>query len=85
MVHRLSQQLGKLLVIKNFQTAPARDLANGSGVKPVMVVAVPTLHKDAAVAEAFGVHLPSDIIKMHSCGQTRIDLVIAVVDSCFNL
>lgn len=66
MVHRLCQQLSKFLVIKNFQATPARDLAHSGGVKSVMVVAVPTLHKDAAVTEALGVHLPSDVVKVDS-------------------
>lgn len=66
MVHGLCQQLSKLLVIKNFQTAPAWDLAHSSGMKSVMVVAVPALHKDATVAEALGIHLPSNIVKVDS-------------------
>lgn len=71
MVHRLCQELSKLLVVENFQAAPAGDLADSSGVEAVMVVAIPTLHEDAAVAEAFGVHLSSNVIEVDSCrGQT---------------
>jgi hypothetical protein len=35
-------------------------------MKSVMIVAVPTLHKDATVTEAFGIYLPSNVIKMNS-------------------
>lgn len=66
MVHRLGQELSKLLVVKNFQATPARNLAHRSGVKSMMIVAVPALHKDATVTEAFRVHLPSNVIKMNS-------------------
>lgn len=62
MVHRLCQQLSKLLVVENFQATPTGDLADSSGMKAMMVVAVPTLHEDAAVAEAFGIHLSANVV-----------------------
>lgn len=64
MVHRLCQQLSKLLVVENFQATPTGDLADSSGMKAMMVVAVPTLHEDAAVAEAFGIHLSANVVQV---------------------
>lgn len=64
MVHGLSQELSKLLIIENLQTAATGDFADCGGMEPVVVVAVPTLHKDAAVAQTFSVHLPSNVVQM---------------------
>lgn len=64
MVHRLSQKLSKLLIIENLQTAATGDFADRGGMEPVVVVAVPTLHKDAAVAQTFSVHLPTHVVEM---------------------
>lgn len=66
MVHRLCQQLSKFLVVENFQAAPTGNLADGSGMKSMVVIAVPTLHEDAAVTQAFGIHLSSNVIKVNS-------------------
>lgn len=77
MVHQLCQQLSKFLVVKNFQAAATRDLADSCGVKSMMVVAVPTLHIATTVTEAFSIHLPSNIVKMHSCG--KIDRLVTAI------
>lgn len=69
-VHRLCQELGKLLVVEDFQAAPAGDLADSSRMEAMVVVAVPTLHEDAAVTEAFCIYLSSHVIKVDSCGET---------------
>lgn len=71
MVHRLCQQLSKLLVVENFQATPTGDLADSRGMKTMMVVAVPTLHEDAAVAEAFGIHLSANVVQVDPCDRTR--------------
>lgn len=69
MVHRLSQELCKLLIIENLQAAATGDFADGGGMEPVVVVAVPTLHEDAAVAQTFSVHLPSNVVQMDTCEE----------------
>lgn len=66
MVHRLSQKLSKLLIIENFQTAATGDFADCGGMEPMMVVAVPTLHKNTAVTKAFSIHFPTNIIEMNT-------------------
>lgn len=69
MVHRLSQELSKLLIIENLQAAATGDFADRGGMEAVVVVAVPTLHKDAAVAQTFSVHLPSNVVEMDTCEE----------------
>lgn len=54
------------MVVEDFQAAPAGDLADRGGVEAMVVVAVPTLHEDAAVTEALCIHLSSDVIKVDS-------------------
>lgn len=66
MVHWLSQKLSKLLIIENLQTAATGDFANRGGMEPMMVVAVPTLHKNTAVAKTFSIHFPTNIIEMNT-------------------
>jgi len=61
-VNRLSQQLSKELVVEDLETAAAGDLADGGRVEAVLIVAVPALYKDAAVAHTLGVHLAPDIV-----------------------
>lgn len=70
MVHRLCQYLSKLLVVENFHATPTGDLADSGGMKPMMVVAVPTLHKDAAVTQAFDIHFSSNIVQVDNCDRT---------------
>jgi hypothetical protein len=62
MVDRLSQKLSKLLIVKNFQAAAARNLTDGGGMKAVMEVAVPALYKYAAVTETLSIHLPTNVV-----------------------
>lgn len=64
-VDRLSQKLGKLLVVENLQAASTGDLTNGGGVEAVVVITVPTLDKNTGVAEALCIHLPSYVVEMH--------------------
>lgn len=65
-VDGLGEQLSKLLIVEDLETAAAGDLADSSGVKPVVVVAVPALHKNAGVTQTLGVHLSSNIIQMNT-------------------
>lgn len=85
-VHGLSQKLSKLLIIENLQTAATGDFADRGGMEPVVVVAVPTLHKDAAVAQTFSVHLPTNVVEMDPCeekvGVRRVDKFTLCV--CFH-
>ena len=67
MVHRLCQYLSKLLVVENFQ---AGDLADSGGMKPINVVSVPTLHKDAAVTQALSIHFSSNIVQVDASERT---------------
>lgn len=70
------------MVVEDFQAAPAGDLADGGGVKAVVVVAVPTLHEDAAVTEAFRIHLSSNVIKVDSCGDTAMAVSHYLAERC---
>lgn len=62
MVHGLRQQLSEELVVEDLEAAAAGDLADGGWVEAVLVVAVPALHEDAAVAHTLGVHLAPDVV-----------------------
>lgn len=64
MVDRLSQQLGKLLVVENLQATSAGNLANGCGMEAVVIVTVTALDEDTAVTQTLCVHLPSDVVQV---------------------
>lgn len=66
MVNRLSQKLSKLLVVENLQATSTGDLAHSGRVEAVVVITVTTLNKNAGVAEALRIHLPSHIVQVHS-------------------
>ena len=66
MVHRLSQQGGKLLVVENFQTAAWRDLTDGGGVEAVVIITVARLNKDGRVRQTLRVHLATNIVEMNT-------------------
>lgn len=66
MVNRLSQQLRKLLVVKNFEAAAAGNLTDSGRMKAVMKVAVPTLYKYAAVTETLCIHFSANIVQMNT-------------------
>jgi hypothetical protein len=53
------------LIVKNFETAAGRDLADGGGMEAVVVVAVAGLHKDGRVGEALRIHLTTNIVQVH--------------------
>lgn len=77
MVHWLCQKLSKLLIIENLQTAATRYFAHCGWMETMMVVAVPTLHKNTAVTEAFSIHFSTNIIEMNTWKEnvdiTRLD------------
>lgn len=81
MVHGLSQELSKLLIIENLQAAATGDFADCGGMEPVVVVAVPTLHKDAAVTQTFSVHLPTNVVEMDTCEEKVGKFILCV---CFH-
>lgn len=64
MVDRLGQQLSKLLVVENLQAAAAGNLTHSCGMEAMVVVTVTTLDKDTTIAQAFCVHLTTNIIQM---------------------
>lgn len=66
MIDRLGQKLSKLLIVKNFEAAAARNLTDSGGMKAVMKVAVPTLYKYAAVTETFCIHLSANIVQVNT-------------------
>lgn len=67
MVHGLSQQLREELVVEDLEAAATRNLADSGRVEAVLVVAVPALHEDAAVAHALGVDLTPDVVQVDAC------------------
>lgn len=64
MVDGLGQELGEQLVVKYLEAAAAGNLADGGGMEAMLEVAVAALDEDAAVAEAFRVHLTAHIIQV---------------------
>lgn len=66
MIDRLGQKLSKLLIVKNFETAATRNLTDSGGMKVMVEVAVPALHKYAAVTETLGIYLPANIVEMNT-------------------
>lgn len=70
-IYRLRQQLGKQLVVEDLEAASTRDLADGGGVEAVLVVTVPTLNENTAVAQTLCVHLASDVIQVHTYSRRQ--------------
>lgn len=66
LVYRLRQEGGELLIIKDLQITPWRDLAYSSGVPTIPLVTVRGLYKDRAVTKAFGKHLAANVVQTHS-------------------
>ena len=64
MVDRLTEQGSKLLVVEDLEGAAWRDLAHRGGVETMMVVAVATLNKDAAVAETLCKDLSPNVVQV---------------------
>lgn len=66
MVDRLSQKLGKFLIVKNLEAAAAGNLTDSGGVEAMVEVAISTLNKDAAVTKTLGIHLPTNVVQMNT-------------------
>lgn len=66
MVNRLGKQLSKELVVEDLEAASTGDLADGGWVEAMLIVAVPALYKDAAVAHTLGIHLSPDVVQVHA-------------------
>lgn len=62
----LGEQGGKLLVVENLEGAAGRDLAHRRWMEAMPMVAVAALHKDAAVAQTFSIHLTTHIVQMNT-------------------
>jgi len=60
----LRQQLGKVLIVEDTQTAAWRDLADGGRMKAVVLVAVSTLNENTRIAQALGEHLTANVVQM---------------------
>lgn len=81
MIDRLRKQLRELLIVKDFQGAPRRYLANSARMKAVMMIAVSRLNEDRRVREAFSVDLTTDIIQMNALSDVTssvFDCAIAI-------
>ena len=65
-LHVLCEQVGKLLEVEDLQRAPRRDLAHRRRQEVVVVVAVPALDEDGAVAQALREHLAPRVVEMDS-------------------
>ena len=72
MIHRLAQQLRKLLVVEYLQTAAGRDFADGGRVEVVVVVALATLYEDAAVTETLGEYLAANVVQVNTFKQATL-------------
>ena len=63
LVDALSKQSGKLLVVEDLEVAAGGDLADGGRVPAVLLIAIGRLDEDGRVREAFGEHLPADVVQ----------------------
>ena len=66
LVHSLSKQRCKLLVVEDLEVAAGRDLADGGRVPAVLLIAVGRLDKDGRVREAFREHFSTDVVQPHT-------------------
>lgn len=66
LTNRLVEQRCKLLIVEDTQTAARRDLADCGWMEAMMVVTVAALDKDAALTEALGKHLASNVIEVYT-------------------
>lgn len=66
-IHTLTEELGKFLIVKDLKAASGWDFADCGGMKTVMKVAVTTLYKYGTVTETFGKYFTTDIVQMYAC------------------
>lgn len=66
MIDWLGKQLGKELVVEDLEAAATGDLADCGWMETVLVVTVAALHKNTAVTDAFGINLPTNVVKMNT-------------------
>ena len=78
--HRVAEQLRELDVVEDLEAAAGRNLTDGCGVEVVVVVALATLHEDAAVTETLGEHLAAHIVQMHTCKHTQPTIQLLLQD-----
>ena len=74
MVDGLAQQGSKLLVVEDLEWTARGNLAHSGRVESMVVVAVTTLDKDAAVAQAFSKYLSTNIVQVHTWKDKNKDL-----------
>ena len=70
-VNGLAEKGGKLLVVEDLQRAAGWDFTHCGGMEVVMDVTVTTLHKDTALAEAFGEYLSTDVVHVDACNKNN--------------
>lgn len=66
MIDWLGKQLGKELVVEDFEATATGDLADSGWVETMLVVTVAALHKNTAVTDTFSINLPTDVVKMNT-------------------
>ena len=74
LVHRMRQQLSKLLVVEDLEAATGRDLADGGCVKAVRVVALSALDKDGVVAQTLCKDFSPDVEEMDPLPDVSTDI-----------
>lgn len=62
----LGKQLGKELVVEDFEATATGNLADSGWVETMLVVTVAALHKNTAVTDTFSINLPTDVVKMNT-------------------
>ena len=65
----MPKTVGTDLVIKDLETTVGWYLTDCGVVKSVAVVTVSTLHKDAGVTEALGIHLSTHVVQVNTCSK----------------
>jgi hypothetical protein len=66
MLHGLPEHVGKQFVVKDAKSAGGRNLANRSGHKPVLVIAIARLDKDGFFWQALGEHFSIEVDQLNA-------------------
>ena len=82
LVHRLEtlvdghgEELGKLLVVEYLEAATRRDLADGSRVERVRMIALPALDEDCIVTQTLSKNLSPNIEEVNSFSNVPADVL----------
>lgn len=75
LIHTLCQELGKFLVVEDFQAASRGNLAHCGRMKTVRVIAIATLDKNSTITQALSKNLSSNVKQVHSFSNVASDIL----------